>query len=256
MLYTVPMKSVICNWKMNPQTFADAKRLFDATKKLAMKNNKVDVVVTPPAIFLRELAKSYRGTRVEFGVQNIFGEHEGSHTGENSAAQARDAGATYVIVGHAERRAMGETDEDVHAKVTESLHDKLDPIIAVGESTRDAEGKYVLEVRKQITTALSDVPANRFKNVTIAYEPIWAIGAEQAPDANEVHQMMLLVRKTLMDTYGEKAMKAVRIVYGGAVNENNATEILAVPDLDGVLVGRAGLDPVRLEVILKAAHNA
>lgn len=240
---------------MNPQTFADAKRLFDATKKVAAKNSNVEVVVVPPVIFLRELAHNYRGTRVEFGIQNISTYPDGSHTGEISATQARDTRATYVIIGHAERRAQGETDADVHAKVVESLNNKLDPIIAVGESTRDAQGEYIHVVRQQITTALHDVPASRFKNITIAYEPIWAIGSDTAPNGNEVHQMMLLVRKTLADAYGEKVMRAVRVVYGGAVNESNATEILSVPDLSGVLIGRAGLDPAKLEVILQAAQN-
>jgi len=250
------MKSVICNWKMNPETFTDAKRLFDATKKLAAKHKNVEVVVAPPIVFLRELAKGYRGTRVEFAAQNIFREHAGSHTGEVSAAQTRDCGATYAIIGHAERRAEGVDDDEVRRKVVEALHDKLDSIVAIGEGERDAEGKYILKVRQQITTALSDVPANRFKNITIAYEPLWAIGASEAPSANDVHQMMLLVRKTIMDSYGEKALKAIRVVYGGAVNESNATEILAVPDLDGVLVGRASLDPTKLEVILQAAQTA
>ncbi|QSH39229.1 triose-phosphate isomerase [Candidatus Kaiserbacteria bacterium] len=250
------MKSVICNWKMNPATFAEAKKLFDATKTLAASVKKVDIVVAPPVVFLRELAKGYRGTRVEFGAQNISTESEGSHTGETAAAQVRDAGATHVIIGHAERRALGETDEQVGKKVLTALENKMDAIIAVGESERDIHGEYVQVVRNQIVTALREIPAARFKNVTIAYEPIWAIGAPTAPDANEVHQMMLLVRKTVRDAFGDKALKAVRVVYGGAVNEDNAEGILRVPDLDGVLVGRASLDPARLKVIVQAAQSA
>lgn len=250
------MKSVICNWKMNPQTFDDAKDLFNATKKLATKYTDVEIIVAPPIVFLRELAKGYRGNRIEFGAQNIFWEHEGSHTGEVSAAQAREAGATYAIIGHAERRALGVSNEQVRGKVRESLNDKLDPIIAVGESAQDAHGEYILLVRQQIVEALQDVPASKFKNITIAYEPVWAIGASEAPDAHMVHQMMILVRKTVADTYGEKAMRAIRVVYGGSVNNTNAEEIFGVPDLDGVLVGRASLDPYRLEAIISAAQQA
>lgn len=241
---------------MNPASFKDAKQLFDATKTLATTVKDVDIIVAPPAIFLRELAKNYRGTRIEFSAQNISWETTGSHTGENSAAQARDAGATHVIIGHAERRVLGETDEQVRKKVNTALENKLDVIVAVGEGERDAHGEYVQAVRGQIMTALADVPSGKFKKVTIAYEPIWAIGAENAPDAHEVHQMMLLVRKTVRDVFGEKALKDIHVIYGGAVNEENANEILQVPDLDGVLVGRAGLDPVQLRIILKAAQNA
>lgn len=241
---------------MNPATFVEAKKLFDATKTLATTVKSVEIVVAPPALFLRELAKGYRGTRVEFAAQNISTELKGSYTGDNSALQARDAGATHTIIGHAERRARGETDEEVRLKVNAAIESKLDTIVAIGESERDAQGEYVQIVRTQIATAFADVPASRFKNVTIAYEPVWAIGAQDAPRANEVHQMMLLVRKTVRDVFGDKALKAVRVVYGGAVNEENAQEILAIPDLDGVLVGRASLDPDRLKGILQAAENA
>ncbi|MAZ67311.1 triose-phosphate isomerase [bacterium] len=250
------MKSVICNWKMNPPTFTEAKRLFDVTKKLAAVYKNAEVVIAPPTIFLRELAKGYRGTRVEFSAQNIFWEESGSFTGETSSIQVRDAGATYVIIGHAERRALGITDENVQHKVPVSLKGKLDPIVAVGERVRDTHGEYVHEVRNQITTALANVPASKFKNITIAYEPVWSIGAPEAPDTNSVHQMMLLVRKTIADAFGEKKMKSIRVIYGGAVNNENAKDILSVPDLDGVLVGRASLDPYRLEAILQAAHDA
>ena len=241
---------------MNPKTAGEAKELFAATKKIAAKSSDAQIIVAPPALFLRELVKGYRGTQLSFGAQNIFWEQEGSYTGEHSAIQVADAGATYVIIGHAERRRLGERDDDVRNKVNAALTAKLKPIIAVGESTRDDSGSYVQVVRDQITTALIDVPEQKLKDITIAYEPVWAIGASDAPDAHAVHQMMLLVRKTLKDTYGEKAFKKVRVVYGGAVNDTNAFDILAIPDLSGVLVGRAGLDPYRLEVIARAAHNA
>ncbi len=248
------MKTVICNWKMNPKSFDEAKRLFAATKKLSLTTKGTDIVVLPPTIFLRELAKSYRGVRIEFGAQHVFWEQEGSHTGDTSPAQVRDSGATHVLIGHAERRILGETDAQVRMKVAASLELKLDVIIAVGERERDAHGEHIQQVREQIVTALADAPPARYKNITIAYEPVWAIGAAFAPDAHEVHQMMLLVRKTIRDTYGERAFKLIRVVYGGAVNKENAEAIFAVPDLDGVLIGRASLDPTQLESIIKAAQ--
>ena len=241
---------------MNPRNFVEAKKLFDASKKLLSSTRGVELVIAPPMPFLQELAKRYKGTRIEFAAQDISEEIEGSHTGDISAYQVKSAGATQVILGHAERRALGESDELVRDKVEVALGARLDVIIAVGEGERDAAGEYIVNVRRQINTALDQVPEGKFKNVTIAYEPIWAIGAPEAPNANEVHQMVLLVRKTVADEYGSKAMKDISIVYGGSVNDENAFEILAVPGLDGVLVGRAGLDPKKLEVIIRAAASA
>lgn len=249
------MKSVICNWKLNPQSFNEAKRLFDATKKIAAVKKKAQVVVLPPSIFLHYLRGGYKGTRIEFGAQAVSNEQSGSHTGEVSAMQVLNAGATYALVGHAEQRASGVSNADVHTQVAAALEAKLDVILAVGERVRDTQGQYLFTIREQIATALEGVPLTRFKNITIAYEPVWAIGAPQAPDANAVHQMVLLVKKVIADAYGDRALKAVRVVYGGSVDEHSAASILEIPGLHGVLVGRASLDPKHLEAIIDAAHT-
>lgn len=249
------MKIVALNWKMNPPTFAEAKRLFDATKKAATGLTKTRTIVAPPATFLRDLAKGYKGKAVAFGSQNIHFEEKGSYTGEIAASHVADSGASYAIIGHAERRKVGETDDDVRKKVFAALQHKLKPIICIGESVRDAKGEYVQVVREQITTAMKDVPQSRYGDITIAYEPVWAIGAPEAPDAHEVHQMMILVRKTLMDTLGSRAMSGADVLYGGAVNDENADAIFSVPDLDGVLVGRASLSAERVRELLKAANR-
>ena len=241
---------------MNPATYEDAKKLFNATKKVITKSSDVDLVVAPPTVFLRDIARSYKGERIAFAAQNIFWEKEGSYTGEISAMQAYDAGARYAIIGHAERRKLGVLNEHVHRKVTVAIQSSLKPIIAIGEKERDAQGAYIQDIREQIVTALVDVPEGKLKNVTIAYEPVWAIGAEHAPDRDAVHQMVLLVRKVLHEEYGEKSMKQVKVVYGGSVNEINAFDILGVPNLHGVLLGRASLDPEQLGVIVRAAQNA
>tara|TARA_B100000745_G_scaffold300372_1_gene254068 strand:+ start:7020 stop:7769 length:750 start_codon:yes stop_codon:yes gene_type:complete len=249
------MKTVIGNWKLNPQSFLEAKRLFEATKKVAHAYKNTNIIIAPPAVFLYALTKGYRGTRVEFGAQGVSKELTGSHTGAISALQLRDVGATVAIIGHAEQRAEGLTNEEVRAQVAACLEGRLDPIVAVGEKERDTQGNYVAFVREQLAEALRDVSGTKFKNITIAYEPVWAIGAPDAPSAMMVHQMILLVRKLMVELYGERAMKAVRIVYGGAINEDNAKDILAIPGLHGVLVGRASLDPVRLEEIVKVANE-
>ncbi len=246
---------IVCNWKMNPASLKVARSLFDGTKKQIANLDKVHVIVAPPAVFLPALAQSYRGKRITFAAQTIANETDGSYTGELSATQMKDAGAAHTIIGHAERRVLGETDADMHAKVHEALRLKLKVILAVGEAERDAHGAYITTIREQIATALADVPPTRLKDITIAYEPVWAIGALEAPDAHAVHQMILLVRKILVEQCGDRGAR-MRILYGGAVNEDNAESICAVPDIGGVLVGRASLEPMRLKGIIRAANHA
>ena len=133
---------VVANWKMNPPTFREAKKLFEATRKAAEKARKSNVVIAPPAVFLRELSKRYRGSRVAFAVQNAHWEAGGAHTGEISLRQAHDARAHYAIIGHAERRAEGETDDDVRKKVASALALKMTPILCVGQKERTDRRKH------------------------------------------------------------------------------------------------------------------
>ncbi|MDP2650206.1 MAG: triose-phosphate isomerase [bacterium] len=249
------MKYVVFNWKMNPKTLTEANRLFTAVKKSATGLKRVNTIIAPPAVFLHDLSRGYRGKSVAFSAQNVFYEQEGSYTGEMSPAQAKDAGAGYAVIGHAERRAMGESDEVVRRKVSAALQVHLKPIIAVGERERDEDGEYVSIVRAQIKAALTEVPPSKFKNVLLTYEPTWTIGMDDAPDKNSVHQMMLLVRKTLLELFGKDAMKQVRVLYGGSVNPENAADIFSVPDLDGVLIGRVSLVPAQLHEVLKIANR-
>ena len=239
---------------MHPQTFADAKALFRHTKRCAQRYTNARVVVAPPAVFLYPLARGYRGKRIDFAAQSILWEEEGSYTGEVSAPQVRDAGATYAIIGHAEQRARGVDDEEVRKKVPSALRAGLMPIVAVGEQERDESGAYMQALRAQITAALVDAPPKTLKDVIIAYEPVWAVGAPKAPDAHAVHQMMLLVRKIVAETYDAAVAKRIRVLYGGAVDETSATDILHIPDISGVLIGRASLVPEKVEAIVAVAN--
>ncbi len=249
-------KFLILNWKMNPETLAGARVLFEKTKKSAQRARSVAVVVAPAQVHLASLASRFRGKSLSFAVQNMHAQPSGSYTGATSALQAHDAGATHAIIGHAERRALGETNEEVHDKVHAALDERLTPVVCVGERERDSEGAYVHEVCEQIASALADVPEKRFKDIIIAYEPVWAIGAPKAPAPNEVHQMIVLVRKAVADAFGIAASSAVRVLYGGAVHAENAEAIFAVPGLDGVLVGRASLDPILVDTLIKIASRA
>src|ERR1043166_3153631 len=192
------MKSIlVANWKMNPATFREAKLLFEATKKAADNAQNVQVVVAPPTVFLRSLAAGYRG-RISFCVQNGFQEHNGAHTGETSFEQAADARATYALVGHAERRAPppggGETNDMTRTKVAGALKQELTPILCVGEETRSGTGEHFPFIREQLRVGLSDVPVSALKKVTVAYEPVWAIGGSMPMTPRDMHEMSIFIR--------------------------------------------------------------
>src|SRR3990167_6037793 len=140
---------VVGNWKMNPSTIREAKALFEATKKTAERCSKVNLIIAPPAIYLHALASNYRGTKISFSAQNAHFEASGARTGETSIAQARDAGANFVLVGHSERRAMGETNEETGRKVSAVLAQKMTPILCVGETKRESSGEYLDIVGEQ-----------------------------------------------------------------------------------------------------------
>jgi triosephosphate isomerase (TIM) len=245
---------VIANWKMNPTTMRDAKKLFDATKKAAEKMRKSSVVIAPPAIFLRELSAKYRGRVVTFALQTAHYEESGAHTGETSLLQGSDARAHYVIVGHAERREMGETSDDTRKKVAAALAQKMTPVLCVGEKERGAGAEYLEIVREQLRTGLTDVaPANMAK-VVITYEPLWAIGKESAMNPHEMHQMAIFIKKTIVDLAGEIGHK-VRILYGGSVDEKNVGAMLLDGEVHGFLVGRASIHAEGFASLLKAIET-
>lgn len=250
------MKSlVIANWKMNPRTFAEAKNLFEATRKAADKAREVTIVVAPPIVFLRELRAGYRGKRILFGVQNGHTDTDGAYTGETSFIQASDTGATWAIIGHAERRAMGESDEDVRKKIASALTLKMTPVLCIGEKTRDASGEHFDFVKKQLKVALADVPATKLGKVIIAYEPVWAIGTDTMMSPHDMHEMTIFIRKILFEIYGKPGMKAV-ILYGGSIDETNAPTMLREGDVQGLLVGRASADARRFTLLLTAIEKA
>ncbi len=245
---------VVANWKMNPATLRDAKKLFDAERRAAEKARGVSVVVAPPAIFLRELSGDYRGSRVAFSVQNAHFNPTGAHTGEISLTQARDAKARYAIIGHAERRAMGETDDDVRKKVAAALALKMIPILCVGESVRTESGEQFDLVREQLAAGLADVSASSLQRVLVVYEPLWTIGAKSTMQPRDMHQMAIFLRKCVVETHGEQG-RNLKILYGGSVDEKNVGAMLKDGDVRGFLVGRASINAVEFEKLLQAVET-
>lgn len=254
MLLSLYMKSlIVANWKMNPATLKEAKKLLEVTKKAAASAKGVSLVVCPPSVFVRVLAGA-RG-KVAFGVQNIYFEDRGSFTGETSPLQAKDAKATYAIIGHAERRAMGESNDDVRKKVDAALHVNLTPILCIGERERGGGAEHFEFVRDQLRSCISEGAGKKLSKIVIAYEPVWAIGAPKPMEPRQMHEMSIFIRKTLVERFGS-AGHTTHILYGGAIDASNAANMLQNGDVAGLLVGRASVDAPVFAALLKAAAAA
>lgn len=203
----------------------------------------VDVAVMPPAVYLDEVARALAGSPIRVGAQNMCDEPSGAFTGEISASMLKDVGCELVILGHSERRHVyGETDALIRAKVHAALANGLDPVLCVGETLDEREaGNTEKVVNTQLTQGLAGVSEGDLARVTIAYEPVWAIGTGKTATpqmAGEVHRYL---RGIVAGLYGETAAQKIRIQYGGSVKPGNVAELMADPDIDGALVGGASL---------------
>ena len=254
-------KLVIANWKMNPGTLAEAKKIFISVKKTAQKLSFVETVICPPFVYLHELGKFGKFTRrnkCALGAQDIFWERSGGFTGEISAGMLSDSGVGYVIVGHSERRALGETDAIVNKKVQRVLREGFKTIVCVGEKERDAHARYFLFLEHEIKQSLAKVTRAMLSNLIIAYEPLWAVGesASRPATPDEFLEMIIFIRKILTDMFGKKQAFSVPILYGGSVDHRNAEAFLAVKESAGLLVGRASLLPKLFREILLSADSS
>ncbi len=243
---------VIANWKMNPGSVAEAKTIFTGIKTTAKKYTGVQVVVAAPLLYVTELQKLQGTSVVALGAQTMHESPLGAQTGEVSAPMLVAAGVSHVILGHSERRALGETDGMVAKKVVAALKAKLTPVICVGERERDASGNFFATIEAQIKSALAGIPTTRFKDVVIAYEPIWAIGTGKTASVEDVCEMQLFIHKILTKLFDRSAANRVRIVYGGSVNAENAAALYAGAAIAGFLVGGASLKPADFAKIIQA----
>jgi len=248
-----PKKLIVGNWKMYPQTLTEAKRTFSTFKRKRHFDKGVTTVFCPPYLYLADLAKSYTGSKLFFGAQDIFWQPEGAYTGEISIPMIKSVGTRFVILGHSERRALGENDELIAQKVKAALKEGLHVILCIGEPTRDAHGHYLRFLQEQLQGSLRGVSKQQTKKLVIAYEPIWAIGkGKKAMQPHEIHQMVLYIRKQLVSQYGRTIGMKLPILYGGSVNEDNAHTIVYEGDVDGLLIGRKSLNPHAFADIIEA----
>jgi len=250
-------KLVVANWKMNPTTLAEAKKLFKNILEPARKFRNVRTVICPPFVYIPQLRNFYGGTQVALGAQDVSREEKGAHTGDVSASMLASVGVSHVIVGHSERRKRGETNEDIEQKTAAALAEGLTVLLCIGEETRDAHGDYFSFVRDELTSALANVQKRDLERVIIVYEPIWAIGKtdKDALGPEGMHEMSLFIRKILVERYERTLAQTVPILYGGSVERGNALALLVGGAVEGFLVGHASLDEVEFVEILTSANR-
>lgn len=249
------MPMIVGNWKMYPDTLRGAKDIASGVKAGSKGISKTKIVLCPPSFYVSEVQKILGRSRLASGVQNISTEETGSYTGEVSAVQAASCGATYAIIGHSERRKMGETDAIVTKKALAAIQSDLIAIVCVGEAERDTQGKYLAFLKEQIRQSLAVLSVGELKKLVIAYEPVWAIGADAAMSAGQIHETGIYIRKVLSDLYDPVAASKVPILYGGSVSAENCGAILKEGEVDGLLIGRQSLVPEDFIAIAKTANE-
>ena len=233
-------KIIAGNWKMN-KTPSEAVALINELKPL-VANDEVDVVFCVPAIDIIPAVEAAKGT-IAIGAENMYFEESGAYTGEIAPNMLTDAGVSYVVLGHSERREyFAETDETVNKKVLKAFEHGITPIICCGETlTQRKQGIYIDWIRMQIKIAFQNVTADQAKKAVIAYEPIWAIGTGETATTDQAEEVCGAIRSCIGEIYDDATAQEIRIQYGGSVNAGNAAELFAKPDIDGGLVGGASL---------------
>ncbi|MDR1070637.1 MAG: triose-phosphate isomerase [Gracilibacteraceae bacterium] len=244
------------NWKMNKVT-GEALAFAREFKALAPELQGADIAICAPFTCLAALAEIFRDTPVAVGAQNMFYERSGAYTGEISPDMIVDAGCSAVIIGHSERREiLGETDETVRRKTRLALETGLRPIVCVGETLAVREaGRAAPHVRAQVEKALAGLDPAAMSRVTVAYEPIWAIGTGRVATAADAQEICAVVRGTIAGFAGAAAGETY-ILYGGSVKADNIAELLGTGDIDGALVGGASLKAAEFAELIRRAAGA
>jgi triosephosphate isomerase len=247
-------KLIAGNWKMN-KTSADAVGLVEEIVTEIGKQTEVDVVVCPPFTGLEAAGKALDGSVVKLGAQNMHPEPSGAYTGEISAQMLRSLFASYVILGHSERRTyFKETDAFINQKVLAALKSQLKPILCVGETLAERESGQTLKVvQTQLEGGLEGVGKDLATSVVVAYEPVWAIGTGKVATTEQAQEVHAFIRSLLAKAFGDAIAQKVRVLYGGSMKPANAPELLSQKDIDGGLIGGASLESRSFVDLVKAA---
>ncbi|MCR4290794.1 MAG: triose-phosphate isomerase [Candidatus Scalindua sp.] len=243
------------NWKMN-LTLEEARGLARKLCDGLAGFDAVDVGVFPSFVYLKDVCDIFSDSNVFVGAQNMSMEQCGAFTGEVSGAMLRDIGCTHVIIGHSERRTIyQETNSMINSKLKASLLNNLNPILCVGERQEERDADKTREVvEDQLSGGLLNLTSEEVKGLTIAYEPVWAIGTGKTATPEQANEVHAFIRNTMRSKYDDDTAQSIRIQYGGSVNAGNAKELLGQPEIDGALVGGASLDPNSfLDIVSDAA---
>ena len=243
---------VVGNWKMNPVTLAEAKMLFTKVKRVGVGLRNVETVLCPPFVFISALS----GVAVKLGSQDVFWQNGERFTGQISPEMLKGLGVSYCLVGHSERRALGETDEVVSKKANAALREGLKVVVCIGERERDSSGAYFDFLKDQLKKSLAGVPLRFLSDLIIAYEPVWAIGKSfrESMSPADIRETSIFIRKILSDIYDRASIAAVTVIYGAAVEPENVAAVLKEGEVSGVLVGHKSLEADDFIAILKSAN--
>lgn len=248
-------KIIAGNWKMF-KTLSEAELLVaEINNKLPKNLANAEVWIAPPALYLPTLTNQFTESGIQFGAQDISKHQQGAYTGEISAMMLQSVSAKFTLVGHSERRQYHHEDdvligEKIHAALSQSII----PVYCCGETLqeRNSNNHFVI-VEQQITTALANCSAEQMQQIVIAYEPVWAIGTGVTASAEQAQEMHAFIRSILGQKYGASVAATIRILYGGSVKPNNASELFSQPDIDGGLIGGASLVAADFIAIIESA---
>lgn len=231
------------NWKMF-KTVDEAVETAKSLVSVVSGQNARDIMIAPPYTDLFPVYQEIKNTNVALGGQNLHFEKQGAFTGEISADMLLSCGCKYVIIGHSERRQFfGETDETVNRRISMALESGLIPVVCIGENESEREeGKTNSILDKQMKNGLKDIVVKNGQELIIAYEPVWAIGTGKTATPEIAEESHAFIRETIQGVFGEEFAQSTRIIYGGSVKPGNTAELMAMPDIDGALVGGASLE--------------
>jgi triosephosphate isomerase len=232
------------NWKMH-KTGPEAVITAAALKPLVAEATDVDIMIAPTFTALDQVSEAITGSNIGLGAQNLYWESQGAFTGEISAEMIKAAGCQYVIIGHSERRQFfGETDQTVNRKIEKASQAGLIPVFCIGETDTQREaGETFSVLDKQVKNGLENLFPENLQTLVVAYEPVWAIGTGKTATTEQAQQVHAHVRQAFADKFSPEFAQGLRILYGGSVKPSNVKELMAMPDIDGALVGGASLDP-------------
>lgn len=245
---------IVGNWKMNPATLVEAKKICRKVRRVTNDLSHTQVVVCPSFVFLSACRSRKEVNNFFIGAQSVSVEEGGAHTGEVSISMLQDIGVEYVIVGHSEQRAKGDTDEIVSRKLLNVLNHGMTAIVCVGESNHDTEGQYLEILKSQIKNTFAEIPKKFAKSIIIAYEPIWAIGAKEAMRPEDICETAIFIKKVFADIFTPDLGVKTCVLYGGAVNFRNASEIITIGQVDGLLVGRESVNSAGFIELIKTVE--